>query len=100
MKTCVSFEDLLQIHRPQIDEMRRVGESFRDPNTPDACEMFTQQVRIVEGTLRQTYREATALAKRTEDLREVAEIWGRMSSFCNFALETLASLKHKYSYCG
>ncbi|MCI0642042.1 MAG: hypothetical protein L0Y70_23440 [Gemmataceae bacterium] len=100
MKTCVSFEDLIQIHRPQIEEMQRVGESFSHPDSPDACQSFTHQVRMVEGTLRQTYREASALARRTEDLREVSDIWSRMSSFCNFALQALASLKDKYSNCG
>jgi hypothetical protein len=100
MKTCVSFEDLLQIHRPQIEEMRRVGESFPDPNSPGALAGFTQQVRIVEGALRQTCREASALARRTEDLAEVAEIWSGMSSFCDFTLQTLASVKDHYPNCG
>jgi hypothetical protein len=100
MKTCVSFEDLLQINRPQIDEMQRIGDSFSDPNVPGACEAFTRQVKIVEGILVQTYGLGTALAKRAEDLREVAEIWNGMSSFCNAALLTLSSLKDKYPYCG
>ncbi len=100
MKTCLNFDDLLQINRPQIDEMQRVGESFPDPNSPSACEAFTQQVRLVEGLLRQTYRVAVALTKKTEDLREIAEIWSHMSDFCNSTLQALVSLKHPYPYCG
>jgi hypothetical protein len=100
MKTCISFEDLLHIHRPQIDEMRTVGESFSNPNSPEASEAFGRHVRIVEGTLRQTYREAAALAKRTKDLGEVGEIWSAMSTFCNRALQSLAAFRDKYPDCG
>ena len=100
MKTCVSFDDLLQINRPQIDEMQRIGDSFSDPNVPGACEAFTRQVKIVESILIQTYGLGTALAKRAEELREVAEIWNGMSSFCNVAFQALSSLKDKFPYCG
>jgi hypothetical protein len=100
MKPCVSFDDLLQINRPQIDEMQRIGDSFSDPNVPGACEAFTRQVKIVEGILVQTYGLGTALAKRAEDLLEVAEIWTGMSALCDAALQALSSLKDKYPYCG
>jgi hypothetical protein len=100
MKTCLSFDDLFRINRPQIDEMRRVGESFPNDQAPGACEAFSCQVRVVEGLLIQSYRIAVALAKKTEDLPEVAEIWRQMSSLCNLTLEALASLKDKYPYCG
>jgi hypothetical protein len=43
---------------------------------------------------------AATLARKAEDLSEVAEVWNKMSSFCQSALETLAELKHKYPDCG
>jgi hypothetical protein len=96
MKTCVNFGELIAIHRPQIEEMQRVGEAFAGSEAPSAFSTFSQQVRIVDGTLRQTYREAVALAKRADDASEVAEIWSAMSSLCNLALQALASLRVKY----
>ena len=100
MKACLNFDDLLQLNQPQIEEMRRVGESFADPTEPGACEAFTHQVKVVEGLLRQTYRVAVALTKKAADLREVAEIWSAMSSFCSTTLLALASLKDKYPNSG
>src|SRR5207248_1344907 len=100
MKVCVSFEDLLQIHRPQIDEIQRFGELFPNATTAEASQTFANHVRLLDGTLRQTYREAAALAKRTEDLQEIAEIWSRMSSFCKRALEAVGSFKDRYPECG
>ncbi|HEU0011780.1 MAG TPA: hypothetical protein VFT34_18335, partial [Verrucomicrobiae bacterium] len=61
MKTCINFDELIQIHQPQIEEMQRVGDSFADPRSQEACIAFTEQVRLVEGAIRQTYREAVAL---------------------------------------
>ncbi len=99
MKTCVSFADLVEIHRPQIEEMQRVGHAFSDPTAPNAGDAFSHQVKLVEGTLRQTYREAAALAKRTLDLEEVKEIWSQMSAFCGATIQALTTLKGKYPGC-
>src|SRR5439155_26831587 len=98
MKTCVSFEDLLEIHRPQIHEMQRFGASIANSTTVEASQTLGNYIRMLEGTLRQTYREAAALAKRTDDLHEIAEIWRGMSLFCGLALEALASLKEPQLY--
>jgi hypothetical protein len=100
MKQSLNFEDLLQINQPQIAEMQRVGESFTSPGDPGAIEAFSNQVRIVEGLLRQTYAVAAAFTKKAEQLEEVAEIWSGLSSFCNRTLQMLASLREKYPSCG
>jgi inhibitor of KinA sporulation pathway (predicted exonuclease) len=100
MKTCINFDELIQIHQPQIEEMQRVGNSFADPRTQEACKAFTEQVRLVEGAIRQTYREAVALARRAADAAELAEIWQRMGGFCRAALQALAALKDRYPDCG
>ena len=100
MKTCINFDELIQIHQPQIEEMQRVGDSFADPRTQAACLAFTGQVRLVEGAIRQTYREAVAMARRAADATELAEIWQRMGGFCRVALQALAALKDRYPHGG
>ncbi|HEY3760220.1 MAG TPA: hypothetical protein VGN23_00535 [Verrucomicrobiae bacterium] len=100
MKTCLSFNDILQVDQPQIDEMQRVGNSFPDGSTVEACTAFSRQVRRLEGFVVLTYGMAAASAKKADDLNEVAEIWGKMSNFCHSALQILANLKDKYSQCG
>jgi hypothetical protein len=100
MKACLSFSDILEVSQPQIDEMQRIGNSYPDATAAGACEAFTHQVRLVEGIVVQTYGVAAALAKKADDLNEVADVWNRMSRFCQSALRILADLKHKYPYCG
>ena len=100
MSACLSFSDFLEVGRPQIQEMQRIGDSYPAADVPGACVAFTRQVRIVEGIVVQTYGVAAALARKTADLNEIAEIWSRMSFFCRSALTILSSLKHKYPDCG
>lgn len=100
MKACLSFGDILEVSRPQIAEMERIGNLYPDSEAPGACEAFTRQVRLVEGIVVQTYGVAAAMSRKADDLNEAAEVWRKMSSFCQSALEILATLKHKYPYCG
>ena len=48
----------------------------------------------------QTYALSAAMARKTEDLPEVADIWGKMSGLCDSVLQRLAGLKDKYPDCG
>jgi hypothetical protein len=100
MSTSLSFKDFIEINQPQIAEMQRVADSFADPEMPGASETFSKQVRLIEGVLTQTYGVATAIARKTADLKEVAEIWELMGLFCNSVLHTLAALRHKFPSCG
>jgi hypothetical protein len=100
MTACLSFSDILEVNRPQILEMERLGNSFASAESPGACEAFSRQVRRVDGIVVQTYAVAAALAKRADNLGEVADVWSKMSAFCQSALQILASLKYKYPYCG
>ena len=63
MSACLSFNDILEVGQPQIEEMQRIGDSYASSDVPGACEAFTRQVRIVEGTVVQTYGVAAALAR-------------------------------------
>ncbi len=100
MKACLNFGDILGVGRPQLEEMQRIADAYASPDIPGACEAFTRQVSIVEGILVQSYGLAAAMARKAENLSEVAEIWSEMSGFCRTALTSLANLKHKYPFCG
>jgi hypothetical protein len=100
MKTCLSFNDILEINRPQINEMERIGNQYADGTSPAACDAFARQVRLVEGIVVQTYGMAAALARKAGDLDEAAEVWRKTSAFCQSALEALAGLRDKFPHCG
>ncbi len=100
MKACLDAETLVESATPQLREIAVVGASFMDPNTKDAHRQFSYQVAMLEGTLKQTFRAATLLAKRSDDLKQVAEVWKRTGRFCDTVVATLLSLKDRYSNCG
>ena len=100
MKACLNFNDILEMGQPQLLEMQRLGEMFSNAEAPEAGSVFSRQVRIIEGVVVQTYGVAASLTRKTDDLSEVAEIWSRMSFFCQSALPILSSLKVKYPHCG
>src|SRR5437016_320955 len=100
MKPCWSFDDLIQLGQPQVEEMRRVGRRHSKSGDPTESVAFTRQIRVLEGVLIQTYGMAASLARKTEDLKEIAGIWKQMSEFCHSMLGVLATLKEKYPSCG
>lgn len=91
---------LVESATPQLKEIAAVGASFADPSEEHVCEAFRRQVAMLEGALRQTFRAATLMAKKSGELEEVADIWKRMSGFCDSVSVTLSSLKTKYPDCG
>jgi hypothetical protein len=100
VKACLDVETLVESATPQLKEIAAVGASFADPNAEDACLVFTRQVAMLEGTLKQTFRAATLLARNSGGLKEIAEVWKRTGHFSRTFLTTLASLKDKYANCG
>ncbi len=100
MKACLNFEDILQVGQPQLLEIQRLGETLPNAEMPEACAIFSRQVRIIEGVVVQTYGVAASLTRKSDDLNEIAEIWSRMSFFCQSALQILSGLKIKYPSCG
>ena len=49
MKACLNFGEILEVGKPQVQEMQRIGDGYASPDIPGACEALTRQVRIVEG---------------------------------------------------
>jgi len=100
MKACLDIDSLIESAKPQLTEMVTVGAAFTSPHSEGACEAFSRQVFMVQGSLKQTFRAATLIAKKAPELEGIAELWARMSLFCDSVLRTLASLKEKYPECG
>jgi len=100
MSACISFEDLIQINQPQVAELERIGGSFPDDRTPEACEAFSRQVKQVQGVLRNTYGVAASMARKADSLEDVAELWRQMSKLCNQTIQSLTVLTEKYPSCG
>ncbi len=100
MQACLSCSDILDMGQPQIAEMERIGKAYASAQEPGATAAFARQVRRVEGVVVQTYAAAAAVARKADDLQEVAEVWERMGRFCQTALQALAALKQKYPSCG
>jgi len=100
MKACLSISDLLEMGRRQTEEMQRVADLFPNAEAPGASEALARQVRLEEAMVVQTYALTAALARKTEDLSEVADIWGKMGDLCDSVLQRLAGLREKYADCG
>jgi hypothetical protein len=100
MAICLNFEELIQIGEPQLDHLKQVGNAYPDAFAPGACVAFAKQVRLLEGFITQAYVVAVSIAKKADDLHEVANVWERMGMFCTSSLHTLALLKNKYPDCG
>jgi hypothetical protein len=100
MKACLSLSDLVELGQRQTAELQRVADMFPSAQAPGASEAFTRQVRLEQGMVEQTYALTATLARKTEDLTEVAEIWGKMSDLCDSVLQRLAVLKDKYPDSG
>jgi hypothetical protein len=97
---CIEFSEILDIHRSQIDRVREEGDSLTDPETPQACEAFSRQVRALESCVDSVYRIAVGMARKAPNLEEAAEVWKGVCRFCQAALQVLAGLKDKFPDCG
>jgi hypothetical protein len=77
-----------------------LSERYPSQDANGACEAFSRQVTIVEGLMRHAYGMSSKLARKSDDLREISEIWSAMSTLCNSAVAALSSLKDDFPYCG
>jgi len=100
MRACLDVDILVESAGPQLKDLVEVGASYGDSNTDEECEAFAHQALMMEGTLSQTFRAATLIAKKSSELEEVANVWRRMQIFCETILTTLAELKEKHPWCG
>lgn len=100
MPTCLNFEQFFATGRPRVEKLKAVGDSFTTYEEPGACAAFARQVNYVESFLKETYGFAMLIARKEEDLKEIASILKLLSDFCANALNILSELRTKYPYCG
>ena len=99
MTGCLTIEDITRLNREPIEELQSTAESL-DPQEADSCEIFARQVVQVEVTLKNTYKLAALLAKRSETPEQEAEIWTDMREYSEVAMNALKELKETYPGCG
>ncbi len=100
MPTCLSFDQIFAAGPAGVVKLSEIGNTFADANEPGACEAFTRQVHSLESFVRETYRIAIIVARKSEETDEVLHIFDMMSSFCSDAMGVLTTLRSKYPYCG
>lgn len=100
MSTCLSFDQIFEAGPAGVEKLKEIGNSFADADEPGACKAFTRQVHSLESFVKETYRIAIIVARKSEDAEEVIQIFSSISSFCSDAMGVLTSLRSKYPYCG
>ena len=99
MTGCLTIEDITRLNREPIEELQSTAESL-DPQEADSCAIFARQVVQVEVTLKNTYKLAALLAKRSETPEQEAEIWQDMRKYSEAVISALNELKDTYPQCG
>ena len=97
---CIEFSDIIRSNEQQVDILTDVAAKNPDPEAPGACQAFSRQVRLVESVVEGTYVIAVQATRKTEDLKEVAQVWQVMGNLCDKALGVVCTLKDRYLYCG
>ena len=100
MPTCLNFDQIFAAGPVGVKKLREVGDTFASADEPGACEAFTRQVHSLESFVKETYRIAILVARKSDDTEEVLQIFATFSSFCGDAMGVLTGLKKKYPYCG
>lgn len=102
MKASVSFDEIVEAGKPQIKELNRLEGELVKGQAPDeeSRAAFFKQANVVESVLKQTYGVAALVTRRTEDLKEIAEIWESMSQLCDLTVNGLRELKQRNPRCG
>lgn len=99
MNPCLTIKDLVELNQEEVLRTTEKAASL-DSKAPAASAIFGQQVKALHVSLLSTYRLAAHLAKRTEDVGMLAEIWKAVSRACDEILRVLQTLKDDYPLCG
>ena len=99
MTGCLTIDDLARLNHEPIEEMCRTAEAL-DPSDPNSCFIFTRLVTLAEAALKQTYKAAALMAKRTDTPAQERAVWQRMREFADVVIGALQHLKDLYPKCG
>ena len=100
MPTYLSFDQIFAAGPIGVKKLLEVGDTFANADQPGACEAFTRQVHSLESFVKETYRIAIIVARKSDDTGEVVQIFSTLSSFCGGAMGVLTDLRKKYPDCG
>jgi hypothetical protein len=78
MRSCVTPKGLLGISAASLKDFD--NEISQIPN--DACAPFNAAASRLEAELKQAYRFVASIARESEDLDDIAQLWTAMTSFC------------------
>jgi hypothetical protein len=94
-----TLELLNSVNRSQIAELAKAGKDL-DPKDQRSFEPFGNHVRDVQAAIIHTYQITAFASVREPDPESAAKMWKEMSTLCELALTTLATLRDKYPGCG
>ena len=96
MRSCVTPKGLLGISAASLKDFD--NEISQIPN--DACAPFNAAASRLEAELKQAYRFVASIARESEDLDDIAQLWTAMTSFCDSYAERLSDLHALHPMCG
>ena len=96
MRSCVTPKGLLGISAASLKDFD--NEISQIPN--DACAPFNAAASRLEAELKQAYRFVASIARESEDLDDIAQLWTAMTSFCDSYAERLSDLHSLHPMCG
>lgn len=100
MSTCLSFDQIFAEGPIGVEKLKEIGASYESADDPGACEAFTRQVAFLECFVKEIYRIAMIIARKSEDSAEIAGVFETVSNFCENVMTALTGLKKKYPFCG
>jgi hypothetical protein len=98
MSSCL--DQIVETNEAQVEALRRHAATHPDTTQETACMAFRRQVSLVEGAITNSFALVTSIAKKTDDLAEIAKMWQAMSRACEHAINLVSELKDSYPFCG
>jgi hypothetical protein len=96
MSNCLSSLELKELGNSMISDS-----SLRIASIPDdLCAPFHTEARELESNLLTIYRLCAMIARKEQDLKEIAKIWGGMIELCDTFGAVLNNLAKKHPQCG
>ena len=99
MTGCLTIDDVARLSREPIEDLRRTAADL-DPSDAGSCRIFANEVARVETVLKQAYKAAALMARRTDTPEQEAEVWQRMQELAGVVIDTLKQLTEVFPNCG
>lgn len=95
VSACVTPESLSRIADDALEQFdAKVAEI-----PPDLCAPFNEVASNLLAELKQAYRFVATIARDSDDLDQISELWAAMEGFCGSYAERLAKLHECHPFC-